>query len=339
MLSVSPKQLFSRVGQAHEFELAMIKQGVRATSIQDVIDGKLSISFTHVVKTDSLNMKQLLSWLRKNKLDSKLPGGLEKQIAEQVKFYRNFYGKNSLVDTAKIRVDARRLPAIKAGLEAGCLNYAMLKVMPDVLSKVEAQMTSAEFFYEKLAKPLKKDGFKIWAENGTDRWTKLTLAELLQRCNPVEPEEFDSEAFRRDWISEEIRVIEKRGSSPKVEAGTVELIFTSNLPDIPSEQRIVSKSGESVTLDDRSYVSAIAKNVRVLSHEEGIILASQLYASGKTCLARNTWEWRRDVVDHRDKGTKPGVSVAAANSDDSEFLLSSIGAGYSSSDCRVRLAL
>jgi len=199
-------------------------------------------------------------------------------------------------------------------------------------------MTGAEFFYERLAKPLKKDGFKIWAETGTDRWTKLTLVELLQRCNPTEPEEF-SETFQEDWVTDEMRVIGEKNGLSKITAGAVEIVFTSNEADIPRDQKIVNKNGEMVELANRSYVSAITKKVRVVSHEEGIILACQLYAKDKTYLALNTWEWRRDVVDHRDKSAKPSVSVAYAGSVDSGFGLDSSGAGHSSGGSRLRLAL
>ena len=91
--------------------------------------------------------------------------------------------------------------------------------------------------------------------------------------------------------------------------------------------------------DDRSYVSAIAKKVRVTSQEEKIILASQLFFQSKTYLARQTWEWGRDLVDHSDKKTSPDVSVAIAHSYDGEFYLYSVDAGISFSHSRLRLAL
>lgn len=48
MKSMSPKKLFSCVGQAHEFELAMIKAGVKASQIQDVINGRLKFNFSSI---------------------------------------------------------------------------------------------------------------------------------------------------------------------------------------------------------------------------------------------------------------------------------------------------
>lgn len=285
-----------------------------------------------------LDYDEVVSWLRENDLE-KFLGGLESQIAKQEKFYQRFYGEDFRIDHSKIFVEARRLPAIKAGLENGCLNYAMIKATPDKLTEVEVRMTGAEFFFERIIKPLKKDGFKVWAEVGTDRWTKLTLGELLQRCNPVEPDEIKGRSFKKNWVAERLRVLKKKGEAPKVMAGMVEIVFTSNAVDISVDQKIVNKNGELADLDDRSYISAVAENVRVLSHEEGIILEGQLYSDSKSRLAPNIWEWRRDLIIHQDKSVSPDVSVAYAYSGDDEFCLDSYRAGNSDGDYRLRLSL
>ncbi|MDR3559340.1 MAG: hypothetical protein P4L62_01025 [Candidatus Pacebacteria bacterium] len=290
------------------------------------------------VPAKNLNLKKFLIWLKKNELEQKLPGGLIEQIAEQEIFYRRFYGSDFRIDLKKISINPRRLPAIKAGLEAGCVNYALVKATP-VLFGAQPLMTGAEFFYELIVKWLRKEDFKIWAETGTDRWTKLTLLELLQRCHPVEPEVFNGEAFKVDWAKEEIRVIDKIVPSSKVMTGIVDLVFTNDAVDIPADQTIVNKDGQIVKLSDRSYISAIEQKVRVLSQEEGIVLASQLFARDKTYLAPDTWEWRRDVIDHRDKGTSPGVSIGVSSSHVVELLLSSRDADGSFGSGRLRLAL
>lgn len=309
-------------------------------AVDDVFFRKDLVDFAINYTPRALNYATFLKWLSDNKTERHLIGGsFEKQIKWQEVFYQKFYGKNFQIDRKKILVDARRLPAIKKALEVGCVNYAMIKVVPENISEKETQMTGAEFAFERFAKPLKKDGFRIWEETGTERWTGFTLAELLKRCNPAEPEEFDAEALKKDWIAEEIRVIDKKGPAPKVKPGEVEIIFTNNLPNIPSDQKIVNKDGEVVSPDDRSDISAIANKVRVLSHEEGIILASQLYAKDKIYLAPNTWEWRRDVIDHRDKKTMPPVSAASANSNDDELYLGSSNADNSDDYVRLRVRL
>ncbi len=334
-------ELSKRITTVNEAQRRIIEGG-GFSIFQMVIDNPLFrkdlIAFARNYVPSALNYDALLKWLQNNKLEKHFQGGsLEKQIKAQEKFYQQLYYKSFRINRKKIFVDARRLPAIKAGLEAGCLNYAMIKAMPKT---VNGLMTGAEFFYELIAGMLKKDGLIIWAENGTDRWTKLELRELLRRCNPTETEEFDARALKNDWAAEVTRVIKKKCQAPKVEAGMVEIIFTSNLVDIPSNQVIVNKNGEIVEPDDRSYISAVAKNIRVLSHEEGIILASQLFVENKKAyLAPSTWEWRRDVVDHRDKGTNPPVSVAGAHSGGSGFGLVSSDADDSGSDGRLRLAL
>jgi len=298
------------------------------------------IAFAKDYAPSALSYGELLKWFQDNKLERFLStGSLEKSIKEQELFYQKFYGEEFRIDRKKIFVDASRLPAIKAGLEVSSIKYAEIKATPDVLSEAEMRMTEAEFFFERIIKPLKED-FKIWAEKkGTDRWTNLRLAELLNRCNPTEPEEFDAEAFKTDWAKEIIRIIERKGAPSRVTAGTMEIIFTSNLVNIPSDQVIVNKDGEIVTPDNRSYISAIAKNVRILSQAEGIILESQLFCKDKVYLAPNTWEWRRDLVDHRDKKTSPDASVAHAYSNDREFCLRSSNADRSYDDDRLRFAL
>ena len=136
-----------------------------------------------------------------------------------------------------------------------------------------------------------------------------------------------------------MRLLNQKGPAPKVQAGTVEIIFTNNAIDIPHNQVIVNKDGEIVVPDDRSYISAITKNVRVLSQAEGIVLASQIFARDKEYLAPNTWEWKRDLVRHDDKGITPICSVASADFDSGEFDLDSFNADGSGSYGRLRLAL
>lgn len=332
-----------QMGTVHEAERMIIEAGGLDMFQRVITDPNFRrdlIAFHEGYVPSALNHAALLKWFQDNKLERFLSAGsLEKSIKQQELFYRKFYGEEFRIDRKKIFVDAGRLPAIKAGLEAGCLNYAMIKVTPDVLTETETRMTEAEFFYYTILKGIKRDGFKIWAETGTDRWTNLELTELLCRCNTMEPEEFDVEVFKKDWAKEIIRLIEKKGAPPRVTAGAVEIIFTSNLVDIPSNQIIVNKNGEIVTPDNRSYISAIAKNVRILSQAEGIILESQLFCKDKVYLAPNTWEWRRDLVDHRDKKTSPDASVASADSNDRGFCLSSFDADHSDDSYRLRFAL
>jgi len=336
-------EFVKRMGTVHEAGRMLIEAGgmdIFQRIITDPIFRSDLIAFVNNYVPSALNYAALLKWFQDNKLERFLStGSLEKIIKEQENFYQMFYGPIFRIDRKKIFVDIRRLPAIKAGLEAGCLNYALLKVTTDFLTKTETRMTEAEFFYDTILKGIKGNGFKIWAETGTDRWTNLELAELLQRCNPMEPDEFDVEAFKEDWAKEVARINEEKGSPSKIIAGTMEMIFTSNSVDIPSNQIIVNKDGEIVALDDRSYVSAIAKNVRVLSSAEGIILTSQMYVKDKTYLAPDNWEWRRDVIVHRDTGSSPNVSVASACSNACKFCLNSDGAGDSDDGGRLRLAL
>ena len=331
-----------RAGTVYEAERRIINAGgfsLFQRTIDDpmFLDDLLKFHRTYV--PSALGYAAFVKWLQDNKLERRLTGGgFEKQISQQETFYRKFYGRKFKIDRGKMFVDPKRLPAMKVGLEAGSVNFFMVKASP-ILSAAELQMTRALYFFMKIIQPLKSNGFKIWAENGTSRWTGLTLEDLLKRGVPVEPEAFNSEAFKQDWSAEEVRVITQAGPAPMITSGLVELVLTSDAMDIPANQIIINKDGKVVELDDRSYISAIAKNVRVISRDEEIILASQIFVKDKTYLAPNTWEWRRDVVSHGDKGTKPPVSVASAKSNDGELSLNSGGASSSGSLHRLRFAL
>ncbi len=284
----------------------------------------------------------LLRWFQDNNLERFLDGGsLEKQIRWQSEeFYghgklRGFYLGKSF--RRRIFVEADRLPAIKAGLESGCINWFL--ILSSSAELYAENLIEAEFFFFWLLRRFKEDGFQIWNESETELWTKMTLAELLARCNPTEPEEFDPVAFENDWVSEAKKILGKKKSPPKIKSGVVRGVFTSNLPDIPVDQKIINKKGELVKPKDHSYISAINSGVRVLSQGEGIVLAAQMFSKDKTYLAPGTWEWRRDIIDHRDKHTDPDVSVAHAGSGVDGLCLHSFLADDFSSAYRLRLAL
>lgn len=329
------------MGTTHEGVRRIIEAGGLSIFQQAIDDPGFRVAlvvFASNYRPEALGYDAFLKWLKKNSLEKFLSGrSLEKQIKDQEKFYQQFYGSSFKLDRKKIRVNVDRLPAIKAGLEAGCLNYALLKVVPDNSDKIEASMTEALFFYERILVPLKKDGLRIWEEIRTERWTGLTLRELLSCSNPIEPEDFNPEAMREDWANETTRVAPLKSEAPCVVPGTVELVFTSNLPNIPSDQRMVNKAGEIVEPKDRSYISVITNQVRVVSHAEGIILAAQLYWQDKTYLANDTWGWRRDVVRH--SVVNPPVSIGHASSDGGGLDLGSSRADGSGGCGRWRLAL
>lgn len=313
------------MGTVHEGARRIIEAGglsIFRQAIDDPEFRKALAAFASSYRPEALSYDAFLKWLKKNNLEKFLSGrSLEKQLRGQGEFYRQFYGPGFKLDRKKIRINVGRLPAIKAGLEAGCLNYALLKVVPDNLDKIEASMTEALYFYERILALLKKDGLRIWAEVGVDRWIELTLKKLLSCSNPIEPEEFNPEAMREDWVKEIIRVALLKGEAPRVVPGSVELVFTSDLPDIPADQKTVNKAGEIVEPKDRSYISVITNQVRVISRAEGILLAAQLYWQNKTYLARNTWEWLRDVASH--PAVNPPVSIGHAHSRGDELELGS----------------
>lgn len=314
-------------------------KGLSLDQLQLVVEHKNP--FSQVTKTISLNFNQLKKWLRQNNLERFLPGGLEGQIAGQEKFYQNFYGKNFRLNRNKIFIKAERLPAIKLGMETGALNYGLVVATPSVLTEEEQKWTEAEFAYHRLLVPQKKDGkdgLKIWAETGTDRWSNLTLTEVLAGYIPVTPEDFNFVNLKEDWKKEIQRVIGVKGPAPKQTAGKVELIFTDSRQDVPANQALINAKGDIIN-NIHSFVDAITNSVRFLTPEQEIVLAAQYYFRDKTYLSPNTWDWESAVLDHKGKKNDPHVSAASADSNGGGFSLNSGNADGSDSDYRLRSAL
>lgn len=262
-----------------------------------------------------VDLDHLQEWLKDNNLEKHLKGGsLEALINRQEKFYQQSYGPGFKIDRSTIKIESNRLDSIKKGLENGSVNYPLLTFIPKKLTTAEAKMTQAEFAYHKLLQPLKAKGLKIWAETGIDRWTKLTLPEVLQGYIPVELEDFDAKALEADWKKEIARVIAKKKAAPKIEPGKAELTFTDGRQDIPEEQQIINQSGEE-TANKLSFIEMIKNQVRVLTPEKWIALAAQTYQQDKTYLSRNTWDWTMAILKNKD-GVKPPVSAAYAGSVD-----------------------
>lgn len=333
---MNTKEIFINMEQFRQFEAALIKQGMESGTIQDIINGKMILSFYPV---EALSFKKLLSWLQANDLDSKLLGGLEKQVADQERFYKKFYGSDFKIDREKIFIEGNRLPAIKAGLMSGCINYGEIIATPNIIEfGEESKMTDAEFFMHRLMKPQKNDGLNIWAENSNERPSGLTLSQFLAKYHPLNPQEVDLLAFKRDCVGEMARVFAKKSLSKRIQPGMMEIVFTSDAINISTDQKVINIKGEAVILEDYSYLSAISNNVRILSNAEGIVLAAQLYARDGSYIACDTFEWRRDMADCSSGNELPG-SVSFFRSVNNEIRLSLCYANQSISNRRFRLSL
>lgn len=289
------------------------------------------------VAEGSLSFDQFKGWLKENGLAEKIPV-IEEQINDQEKFYQDVCGGK--LDRSKFFVERDRLPGIKKGFEVDCINFAEVVPISENPTEEEAQMVDAEYLFHKIMEPLEaKKGFKFWEKGGRKRWTKLELLELLKRGVPVEPDEIDAEAFRKDWVAEEIRVLDLKGAAPKIKAGSMKLVFTDNRLDVPRDQVIVNKKGEIVSPEDNSHIKTVANNIRVLSRAEKIALASYVFWKTGKYLSLETWEFDRDFVDHRDKKTDPPVSVASGGSDSGGFSFYSGNADSSYDRHRRRVSL
>ena len=289
---------------------------------------------------ESVGFDYLRSWLKDNDLEKHLAGGSwEALIDKQEEFYQKSYGSGFRIDKTAIKIESSRLELIQKGLENGSINYPLLTVIPDKLTPAEAKMTQAEFAYHRLLKPLKvkESGLKIWAEAGADRWTKLTLSEVLRGYVPIELNDFDAKALEDNWQAELARVIAKKKTAAKIEPGQVELTFTDSRQDVPKEQRVINQAGQE-TANQFSFIEMIKNQVKVLTPEQWITLAAQTYQQDKAYLSRNTWDWMMAILKNKD-GVDPPVSAAIAYSDDDEVGLFSDDADNSIDFGRWRSAL
>ena len=287
---------------------------------------------------DFVDFDHLQSYLADNDLEKHLEGGsLEALIDKQEAFYRQSYGQDFQLDRSTIKIESSRLPLIEKGIKNGSINYPLLTVIPNKLAPNEANMTQAEFSYHKLLKPLKDQDLKIWGETGADRWTKLTLPEVLKGYIPVELNDFDLAALEADWQQEITRVIAQKQTAPKIEAGRVELTFTDSRQDVPKEQQVINQSGEE-TANSFSFIEMIKNQVKVLTPEQWITLAAQTYQQDRTYLSPNTWDWMMAILKNQD-GVNPPVSAASAYSGGGGVGLYSDIAGHSGASGRWRSAL
>ncbi len=306
-----------------------------------------------------ITFSQLERWLKEENLESKLEGGsLEALIKRQEQFYQKMYGKGFTIDRSKIRIDKSRLKAIAQGLETGAVNYPLIIATPEALTEKELAQTEAQFAYHKLLEPLKKQGLKIWKDaasddpNDPERWTKLTLEQVLEGYLPVEISDFDQTPnqagqipLEQDWAKEIQRIIKSKEVAPKIKPQQIKLIFTDSRQDIPQDQKPITQSGEVLSneefnkiKDSRRFTEMVKAQVNVLNPQEWITLAAQLYAKDKTYLSRNTWDWLMAILTNKE-GVDPPVSAADASSLGVEVYLFSVWAGIGFSIWRWRFSL
>jgi len=276
----------------------------------------------------SLNYEQLKEWLEKNNLADKLlnlegqPERLETLISNQERYYQAFYGPDFKLGRHKIFIESDRLPLIQKGLANGSINYPLIEVIPETLTKQEKEQTETEYVYHKLLEPLKDKiqpkNLKIWAETGAEeRWTNLTLNEWLKRVIPVELADFDIQALEQDWQTEIKRIIGLKKQPPQVKSGQIKLIWTDNRQDVPQKQELINQSGREIQPPDdnkRSFIEMIKNQVKALTPAQWLILASQKYHTNQEYLSLATLDWLMAVLDHSDKGIDPPVSAACAHS-------------------------
>ncbi len=286
-----------------------------------------------------LSFEDFQDWLKAKHLEEKLEGGsLEALIEKQEKYYQSFYGPDFKIDPSQILIGKERLAAIQQGLEIGAVNYPLIMATPQELTADQQNQTEAQFAYHALLKPLKPKGLKIWAETGQERWSKLSLEQVLAGYQPVQVEDFNPQALEQDWIQEIQRVLKQKPGAPKQKPGKLELVLTDSRSEVPPDQKLVNQKGQ-VVVNQYSFIKMIQNQVQVLTPEQWLILASQKYHQDQTYLSPQTWDWLMAILDHRGQLNEPPVSAADADSNDVEVHLNSNQASSDLDGGRWRLAL
>ncbi len=291
-----------------------------------------------------LGYEGIKDWLKENGLEDKLEMPFEELVKEQEAFYQHMYGSSVNIDRARIQIEKSRLPLIQKAIESGNANSILMIFTPE---QVGPNKTEAEHAYYALLWPLKQRGLKIWEEQGTERWSNLTLEECLKGYIPVETDDFDVQALEKDWQKEIARIIDKKKQPKKQEPNRLEIFFTDNRQDIPKGQKPMNIDGQQVE-NRYSFIEMIKAKVKTLTPEQWIILVSQRYLKNyqtnpdQAYLSRNTWEWTISVLDHRQKPKKqsnnPSVSAGFAFSDGFGVRLFSGYASYDLGNYRWRSA-
>lgn len=273
---------------------------------------------------DSLNYAEFCQWFKDNDLEKYLDqASFEKQIETQEQYYRQrqFYGHDFKIDRNALFIEKERLERIKHGLEVKCINYALIITTPEELTDEEQQQTEAEYVYHKLLEPLKEQGLKIWMEKGAfveggePRWKRhgLTLDEWLKRVLPVEPDNFDAIALEKDWENEFQRLINQSPKPAKQKSKKLEVIFIDNRQNVPRNQTVINQNNQEISIPDkqRSFLAMIKNKINILTPEQWIVRASQLYQKDKVDLAGGTWDWLGAIIDYQDQHCAPSVFAAS----------------------------
>ena len=305
-------------------------------------------SFEDELEMSELRYNKIAQWLKTEtvvvdgktvSLESRLDGGsFEALIDSQEQFYQKSYGADFKIDRSKIRLEKSRMKRIKAGLENGAVNFPLITVIPENLSEEEKEMTEAEFAYYKLMEPLKSEGLTIWEETGsTERWTNLSLAEVLKGYIPVEIADFDIQNLETNWQTEIVRIIDQKKSASKIQAGKITLTFTDNSQNILEDQKPINQDGQEVA-NTYSFVEMIKNKVNILTPEQWIALASQLYVKDKVYLSISTYDWMMAVLKNN-MGSNEPASAANAHSGTDDVCINSFWADDNNVDLRWRGAL
>jgi Fe-S cluster assembly scaffold protein SufB len=291
------------------------------------------------IPDNAIGIDEFKDWLIENNLEQYL--NIDEQITTQEARYQQFYGEEYQINRNRLFIEKERLPLIKHGLEKQSVNYALITATPEELTEEEQQQTEAEYVYHKLIEPLEKQGMKIWDKDGAARWTKLTVSEWLKRVMPVKLSDFKVTNLTNDkWQQELIRVIDKKKQPEKQQPNKLQITFTNSMKDMPNDQILINQDNQETTVEGKYSFNEMIKNkIKVLTPEQWMILASQLYAKDKTEISKNTWDWLMAIVDHRDKEATPKVSAVGADSYSGGLNLFSVSANYDYGNGRWRVAL
>lgn len=258
-----------------------------------------------------ISIDEFIGWLQENNLEDYLEGGsFEKLMAQQESFYQEYYGHNFELLKEDFEISRRNLPAIKKGLENGCLNYPFFYVFKTYPMRL---ITDAEA--ENVRKNFSNCRLKLRRADDANM-TGYNSDEMLRKYLPVDLADFNAEELARFWEGEISRICQRQKPEMPVKSKK-QLIFTDFRESIPADQPAINIAGDIIRTKDKSFINMIRNNVDALTPAQWLMLAYQKYSSTGGILGNHDGggdpcEWMMAVIKHRPDKEHPPVSVAMA---------------------------
>lgn len=236
-------------------------------------------------KTVYLDYEQFDEWLTEHELQGKLMDfhpNFEEYVKEIEEYYQEMYGHDFRLDRSKIKVKTKKLPLIEKALNTGKF-MPLIMATPKELASEDQGQTSAQFAFHHLLEPLDPGWITISKSSGRYREAKMDLEKVLAQSVPVLPDDFDRELAKSDWQKAKEQVYKKKKNIPRVQPGSVELVFISREdPEIivakgqrGQEKEFFNQDGDPIIYKRMGLKNLVVNNIRTANMSEFIFLAAQ----------------------------------------------------------------